>query len=611
MIKIKPSSREYLVSIWRVLRFTWSKFAVGRNFYLSLLYKLSFVFAVLLSPIVLVLAIKILVTPGSYGFLSHFGIYFLILLYGFLWFMSFASNIRCDTLNAKMKAKLSCYLNHAMMQHFTKQSLNYYLSTPTGAMIQRISQTYNSDVFVSALLGSVIALPFELFAVTALVCFFSLKIGILLLVFALVSISIAIVKAFSVRVANEEQFNEAMTLYGKILQMLGHFEQIHLFNASKFELSKIKSALEEYEMKLTQLSIVPGKNALINLAWISFGFTLILLFGAYSVLHASLSYGNFVMIILYASALIAPLLKFDTSFGVLAYSAAGLEQVVEFLSTAPLITEPEHPVKLAVAKGNALIEFNHVSFSYENEPVLKDVSFSIESGKKTAILGVSGAGKSSIARLLLRFWDPDEGEIKINNCNIKNLSLYDLRSFIAMVPQTPSLLEGDIVDNVRYARRDASDKDILEALKHAELNEFISSDGRHCVSKNVGESGGMLSGGQRQRVAIARVLLKNAPIFLLDEATTALDIETAVQVEATLDKISKGYTTIVITHQLVSVLNADKIILIGDGKLIAQGSFEALLKSSARFQKMVETYCDKYKISFDKLLEGRTFASMS
>jgi ATP-binding cassette subfamily B protein len=227
----------------------------------------------------------------------------------------------------------------------------------------------------------------------------------------------------------------------------------------------------------------------------------------------------------------------------------------------------------------AKIEFRNVSFAYGNERVLDGVTLTAEGGKTTALVGPSGAGKSTVISLIPRFYDPKEGEILIDGQDIAHITKRSLRQQLAYVSQQPYLFEGTIRDNIRYGRPEASDEDIEKAARLAYAHDFIVAQSQG-YDTPVGENGVTLSGGQRQRLSIARALVRNAPILLLDEATSALDTESEAAVQKALDEAMTGRTVVVIAHRLSTVVRADKIIVMQQGRVVEEGNHETLAKVS-------------------------------
>ncbi len=279
----------------------------------------------------------------------------------------------------------------------------------------------------------------------------------------------------------------------------------------------------------------------------------------------------------------------------LARTQVGLEAALvnarmlyEVLDTEPRQEDPADAAEIRVGKGD--IRFDNVSFAYGPDvPVLRGLSFTAAGGKTTAIVGASGAGKSTLIALLQRFYDVDGGRIEVDGQNIAEVTKRSLRQSIAYVSQHPYLFEGTIADNIRYGRPDATDAEIRAAASQAFADEFIL-DQPEGYDTPVGESGSTLSGGQRQRVSIARALVRNAPILLLDEATSALDNESEARVQAALAGATKGRTTIVIAHRLSTVINADHIVVLEQGRLVEQGTHAGLLADQnsiyARFHNL-------------------------
>ena len=248
---------------------------------------------------------------------------------------------------------------------------------------------------------------------------------------------------------------------------------------------------------------------------------------------------------------------------------AGAERIFSLLDTSKDKSEKHIESKDINLDGN--IEFNNINFSFEENNILKNINLTIESGKKTAFVGLSGSGKSTLINLLLRFYDDYSGDIKIDNHNIKSLSLFDLRENISLITQETLLFNESILDNIRYGNMSCDDKKIEEIATLSGVNKFADKLPEKLLTV-VGESGIKLSGGQRQRIAIARALIKNAPILVMDEATSSLDNMTEREIQKALDELMKDKTTIIIAHRLSTIKDADIIFTIDNGKIENKGN---------------------------------------
>jgi ATP-binding cassette, subfamily B, bacterial len=262
---------------------------------------------------------------------------------------------------------------------------------------------------------------------------------------------------------------------------------------------------------------------------------------------------------------------------------ANADEMIEILNTPHEVKDARNAKELQVQTGR--IEFQNVYFSFnKTRRILKDMNLVIKPKEKVALVGPSGAGKSTITKLLFRFFDVERGKIIVGNQNIAKVTQDSLRENIALVPQEPILFHRTIMDNIRYGRRDAMDKEVIEAAKRAHAHEFIEGlqDGYETF---VGERGVKLSGGERQRVAIARAILKNAPILVLDEATSSLDSESEALIQEALEELMRDKTTIVIAHRLSTIMKMDRIVVIEDGKVTESGTHKQLLRKKDNIYK--------------------------
>jgi ATP-binding cassette subfamily B protein len=310
-----------------------------------------------------------------------------------------------------------------------------------------------------------------------------------------------------------------------------------------------------------------------------------MLAGAWFVVRGQLTEGGFVGFLLLIGVFFRPIEKINSIIESYPKGIAGFQRYSAFLDTEPDIAD--RPQAVSVQRLHGDIEYNDVSFGYRSEkPLLAHLTLSIRAGETVAFVGSSGAGKTTICSLLPRFYEVTEGAISIDGIDIRDMTLKSLRSNIGIVSQDVFLFAGTIRDNIAYGRLEASEEEILEAARRARLDDVIAAlpAGLDTV---VGERGVKLSGGQKQRLAIARIFLKNPPILILDEATSALDTETERAIQQSLADLSQGRTTLVIAHRLATIVNADRIVVVEEGRIIEQGVHDELVaRSGGRYQQL-------------------------
>jgi len=366
------------------------------------------------------------------------------------------------------------------------------------------------------------------------------------------------------------------------------------FVAERMTMQRFSDAAEEaYETARTATwarSLLTG----IGIALVFSSVVGILWYGAQDVLAGRISPGTLSQFVLYAIFAAGGLGELSQVWGEVSAAAGAAGRLAELLAIEPAIRAPSTP-KLLPNPPKGTIEFYNVGFAYPSrpkEPVLDGVSFSVKQGERIAIVGPSGAGKSTIMQLLLRFYDATSGEIFVDGLPIRDVDPRALRGRIALVPQESMIFGTSLADNIRYGSPNASDAAIKSAAERAIVDSFVSNwpEG---YDTRIGERGVTLSGGQRQRISIARAILKDAPILLLDEATSALDAENETLVQSALDRLMEGRTTIVIAHRLSTIVNADRILVMDQGKIVEQGTHTELVQLGGLYARLAALQFDR------------------
>ena len=315
----------------------------------------------------------------------------------------------------------------------------------------------------------------------------------------------------------------------------------------------------------------------------------VLWIGANDVRTDQMTAGTLVQFLIYSIMVAGGVAALSEIWGELQRAAGATERLVELLSIEDMVQDPTTPQTLSTPVSGA-ITFDAVTFHYPQRPntvALDNVAFQVAAGETVAIVGPSGAGKSTIMQMLLRFYDPEVGGITIDDVNLRDMARHDFRQHVALVPQDAAIFAVSAMENIRFGRPESSDEDVIAAAKAAAAHDFIADlpDG---YDTYVGERGVMLSGGQKQRIAIARAILRDAPILLLDEATSALDAESERLVQAAVQNLSADRTTLVIAHRLATVKKADRILVMDQGKIVAQGTHDSLIAEEGLYARLAK-----------------------
>jgi len=470
--------------------------------------------------------------------------------------------------------------------HILDQSMSYFNKVKSGSLLQVVfNQTRMAQIAITQVSEDMVKQPMAIISALATLFVLDWKFTLAtLLLFPICLIPVAIVGKRVRKAGVKEQDADS----GMMVVMSEAFQGIRVvkgYAQEGYEKKRFGRANDHMrgQMIRWQSSLELIGPMIEFLA--SFGIAALLVYGW--AIHLSAS--SFMALVLGLNLLYAPFKILSRLHVLMQRCLAAMTNIFEILDTAPDVAEHPDAIDLKNVKGD--IEFRNVNFAYRVDkmlkPALKNFSFHFEQGKTYALVGESGAGKSTVMSLLLRFYDTTEGGVRIDDRNIRRYTLHSLRRAIGIVNQETFLFHDTIYNNILYGRPKATEAEVYEAARLAWAHDFIieKPEGYQTI---IGDKGSLLSGGQQQRIAIARALLKNAPILLLDEATSALDSESEKQIQLALETLSKGRTVIAIAHRLSTILNADQILVMRDGELVDVGTHTELYAKSTLYRKLYD-----------------------
>ncbi|MEO7493701.1 MAG: ABC transporter transmembrane domain-containing protein [Massilia sp.] len=477
--------------------------------------------------------------------------------------------------------RVTADIRSAVYHHVVQQSPEFFETTRTGEVLSRIT---TDTTLIQAVVGTSISMALRnvLLFLGGLVMLFVTSAKLSAIILGLLVLVVVPIVLFGRRVRrlsrdSQDRIADASALAGEILNAM---PTVQAFTHEKIESTRFGSAVEgafgtamrriRARALLTMVAIVLVFGTIVFVLWL----------GAHAVLEGTMTGGDLGQFILYASIVAGSIGALSEVMGEAQRAAGATERLLELLAVRSNIQNPARPVPLpARTASGAALALTDLGFSYPSRPdtaALSHLSLAIQPGETVAVVGPSGAGKTTLFQLFLRFYDPQSGTITLDGVDIRQLDLHTLRDAIGIVPQDTVIFSADAMENIRYGRAGATDEEVIAAAKQAAAHEFIERLPQGYKSF-LGERGVRLSGGQRQRIAIARALLKNPPLLLLDEATSALDAESERLVQSALEAAMVGRTTIIIAHRLATVQRADRIIVMEDGRIVEAGTHASLV----------------------------------
>jgi len=475
-------------------------------------------------------------------------------------------------------------LRNKLYEQIQKQSLSFFTQHPTGLLMSRITNDVASIQDASSeVVTSIVKDSFTIISLVCVIFYTDWKLAfIAMIIFPLTIYPISEFGKKIRKVTTSTQITMA-TLSSLLQETISGTRIVKAFGMEKYENKRFAGENERFfKLNMKAVSVKALSHPLMEFLG-GLGIAAVIFYGGYSVLEGKSTPGTFFSFLTAVLMLYEPVKRLTNVNNTINQGIAGAERVFSIIDLAPDIEDKPNAAELPTVSSG--IDMENVTFRYEKIPVLKNIQLSIKAGEVVAFVGMSGGGKTSLVNLIPRFYDVSEGRILIDGHDIRDVSLQSLRRQISIVTQQTILFNDTVRNNIAYGSFEKSEEDIISAAKAANAHDFIMKMPKG-YDTNIGELGTKISGGEKQRLSIARAILKNAPILILDEATSSLDTEAEMEVQVALDNLMRGRTTLVIAHRLSTIRNADRIIVLVNGEIIEQGDHETLMKKQGEYFRL-------------------------